>query len=57
MYSQGLAKLLENSGTNRRRLKEAELEAKKNGIRIWENYALRPSTLQVIKDDEFYGKV
>ncbi|GAB4859588.1 hypothetical protein Ancab_011061, partial [Ancistrocladus abbreviatus] len=62
LIDQGLAKYVEWSANMmeedaRRRLKLAELQAKKERIRIWTNYVPPPSNSKAIHNQNFTGKV
>lgn len=54
-YVEWSAKLLEEDA--RRQLKNAELLAKKERLRLWINYVPPPSNSTAIRDDNFKGKV
>lgn len=59
---QGLAKYVEWSANMmeddaKRRLKNAELQAKKSRLRIWTNYVPPPTNSKAIHDQNFTGKV
>nr|CAL38976.1 TUDOR protein with multiple SNc domains [Picea abies] len=62
LVENGLAKYVEWSASMmeedaKRRLKNAELQAKKDHLRIWINYVPPPSNSKAIRDDKFTGKV
>ncbi|CAA3023629.1 staphylococcal nuclease domain-containing 1-like [Olea europaea subsp. europaea] len=62
MLIQGLAKYVEWSASLReddakRRLKNAELQAKKNRLRMWTNYVPPATNSKAIHDQNFTGKV
>lgn len=62
LVENGLAKFVEWSASmmeedSKRRLKNAELQAKKDRLRIWTNYVPPPSNSKAIRDDKFTGKV
>eukprot|EP00252_Welwitschia_mirabilis_P024927 TRINITY_DN7610_c0_g1_i1.p1 TRINITY_DN7610_c0_g1~~TRINITY_DN7610_c0_g1_i1.p1 ORF type:complete len:993 (+),score=268.32 TRINITY_DN7610_c0_g1_i1:311-3289(+) len=62
LVEHGFAKYLEWSASmledeSKRRLKNAELQAKKSRLRIWQNYVPPPSNSKAIRDDKFKGKV
>ena len=42
---------------SKRRLKNAELQTKKDRLRIWINYVPPASNSKAIRDDKFTGKV
>lgn len=59
---QGLAKYVEWSAEKleddtKRKLKAAELQAKRDRLRMWTNYVPRPSNSKAIHDQNFTGKV
>uniref|UniRef100_A0A0D6R1R8 Ribonuclease n=1 Tax=Araucaria cunninghamii TaxID=56994 RepID=A0A0D6R1R8_ARACU len=62
LVENGLAKFVEWSASmleedSKRCLKNAELQAKKDRLRIWTNYVPPPSNSKAIRDDKFTGKV
>ncbi|KDP22512.1 hypothetical protein JCGZ_26343 [Jatropha curcas] len=62
LVENGLAKYVEWSANMmeddaKRRLKNAELQAKKNRLRIWTNYVPPPTNSKAIHDQNFTGKV
>lgn len=62
LFYQGLAKYVEWSASFlqdkvRLQLKNSELAAKNNRLRMWNNYMPPPTTSQAIKDQNFTGKV
>lgn len=62
VWVQGLAKYVEWSAnmmdeSDKRKLKTAELEAKKSRLRIWTNYVPPASNSKAIHDQNFTGKV
>lgn len=62
LVENGLAKFVEWSASmmeedSKRRLKNAELQAKRDRLRIWTNYVPPPSNSKAIRDDKFTGKV
>nr|CAN83456.1 hypothetical protein VITISV_034601 [Vitis vinifera] len=62
LVESGLAKYLEWSASMmeedaKRRLKSAELQAKKNRLRFWTNYVPPPTNSKAIHDQNFTGKV
>lgn len=62
LVENGLAKFVEWSASMmeedaKRRLKTAELQAKKDRLKIWVNYVPPPSNSKAIRDDKFTGKV
>eukprot|EP01018_Ginkgo_biloba_P017900 Gb_32409 [translate_table: standard] len=62
LVENGLAKFVEWSASmmeedSKRHLKSAELQAKKDRLRIWTNYVPPPSNSKAIRDDKFTGKV
>ncbi|KAH9328340.1 hypothetical protein KI387_000448 [Taxus chinensis] len=62
LVENGLAKVVEWSASmmeedSKRRLKTAELQAKKDRLRIWTNYVPPASNSKAIRDDKFTGKV
>lgn len=62
LFSQGLAKYVDWSASLleddvRRRLKNAELQAKKSRLRIWTNYVPPATNSKAIHDQNFTGKV
>lgn len=59
---QGLGKYVEWSANMmeedaKRRLKSAELQAKKSRLRLWANYVPPPTNSKAIHDQNFMGKV
>ena len=61
-FIQGLAKFVEWSANMmeedaKRRLKAAELQAKKSRLRIWTNYVPPATNSKAIHDQNFTGKV
>lgn len=62
IFTQGLAKYVEWSANmmedaTKRQLKSAELQAKKDRIRIWINYVPPQTNSKAIHDQNFTGKV
>lgn len=62
LLSQGLAKYVDWSASlledeARRKLKSAELQAKKTRLRIWTNYVPPATNSKAIHDQNFTGKV
>ncbi|EPS63110.1 hypothetical protein M569_11676, partial [Genlisea aurea] len=62
LVENGLAKYVEWSASlledeSRRKLKNAELQAKKNRVRIWTNYVPPVTNSKAIHDQKFVGKV
>ncbi|XP_071722497.1 ribonuclease TUDOR 1-like [Rutidosis leptorrhynchoides] len=62
LMENGLAKYVEWSASTmeedaKRKLKNAELEAKKSKLKIWKNFVPQPSNSKAIHDQNFTGKV
>ena len=54
-YVEWIANMMENDA--KRRLKAAELQAKKSRLRIWTNYVPPATNSKAIRDQNFTGKV